>query len=67
VPEDAEEERLALDVFSIFALVLYFNNARPLISNMTGRSYDADFKSRLVEHIVDFALNGFGAKSKVLG
>ena len=64
MPDDIEEERLALNIFSVFAMVLYFNFARPMISSFTGRSYDADFKERLVDHIVEFALNGLGVKPK---
>jgi AcrR family transcriptional regulator len=64
LPDDIEEERLALNIFSVFAMVLYFNFARPLISSFMGCDYDADFKGRLVDHIVEFTLNGLGAKSK---
>ena len=64
MPDDIEEEKLALNIFSIFAMVLYFNFARPLISSFTGCDYDADFKKRLVDHIVDFSINGLGAELK---
>jgi AcrR family transcriptional regulator len=64
LPDDIEEERLALNIFSVFAMVLYFNFAQPLISSFMGCGYDADFKGRLVDHIVEFTLNGLGAKSK---
>jgi hypothetical protein len=48
----------------MLAMVLYFNFARILISKFTGCDYDADFKGRLVDHIVEFSINGLGAKSK---
>lgn len=64
LPDDIEEERLALNIFSVFAMVLYFNFARPLITSFTGREYDADFKGRLVDHIVEFSLNGLGGNQK---
>ena len=64
MPDDIEEEKLALNIFSVFAMVLYFNFARPLISSFTGRDYDAAFKKRLVDHIVDFSINGLGAELK---
>jgi AcrR family transcriptional regulator len=64
LPDDIEEEKLALDICSMFAMVLYFNFARALISRFTGSDYDADFKGRLVDHIVEFSINGLGAKSK---
>jgi AcrR family transcriptional regulator len=64
LPDDIEEEKLVLNICSMFAMVLYFNFARALISNFTGCDYDADFKRRLVDHIVEFSINGLGAKSK---
>ena len=64
LPDDIEEERLALNIFSVFAMVLYFNFARPLISSFMGCDNDADFKERLIDHIVEFSINGLGAKSK---
>jgi len=64
LPDDIEEEKLALNICSVFAMVLYFNFARILISSFTGCDYDADFKGRLVDHIVEFSINGLGAKSK---
>jgi AcrR family transcriptional regulator len=64
LPDDIEEERLALNIFSVFAMVLYFSFARPLISTFMGCDYDADFKGRLVDHIVEFTIKGLGAKSK---
>ena len=64
LPDDIEEEKLVLNICSMFAMVLYFNFARSLISNFTGCDYDADFKGRLVDHIVEFSINGLGAESK---
>lgn len=64
MPDDIEEEKLALNIFSVFAMVLYFNFARPLISSFTGCDYDTAFKKRLVDHIVDFSINGLGAELK---
>ena len=64
LPDDIEEEKLVLNIFSVLAMVLYFNFARKLISIFTGCDYDADFKRRLVDHIVEFSINGLGAESK---
>lgn len=61
MPADIKEEQLSLHIFSIFAMVLYFNFARPLISNITGYDDTDDFKNRLIDHIVRFSLNGLGA------
>ena len=63
LPDDIEEERLALNIFSVFGMVLYFNFARPLISSFMGCDNDADFKGRLIDHIVEFSINGLGARS----
>ena len=62
--DDIEEQKLTLNILSLFAMVLYFNFARQLISSFTGCDYDADFKARLVDHIVEFSINGLGAESK---
>jgi AcrR family transcriptional regulator len=64
LPENIDEERLVLNICSVLAMVLYFNFARILISSFTGCDYDADFKGRLVDHIVEFSINGLGAESK---
>ena len=64
LPDHIEEEKLSLNIFSVFAMVLYFNFARPVISSVTGCEYDAAFKERLVDHIVGFSINGLGAELK---
>lgn len=55
------EEQMLLNIFSIFAMVLYFNFARVAVSRLTGRKYDSDFRSQLVEQITQFSLHGLGA------
>lgn len=45
-------------MFSLFAQLIYFNMARLPITRATGRDYDEDFVSELVDHITDFCLNG---------
>ena len=64
LPEDIEEEQLVLNILSVFAIVLCFNFARTMISSFTGCDYDADFKGRLVDHIVEFSINGLGVRSE---
>jgi AcrR family transcriptional regulator len=64
MPCEIENERLALDAFSILAMLLYFNLARPFLSRFTGHAFDDKFKARLVNHIVDFSLNGLAANTK---
>ncbi|MDY7035909.1 MAG: hypothetical protein SV375_07075 [Thermodesulfobacteriota bacterium] len=36
--------------------------ARAPVTRITGREYDQDFKARLVEHIIEFAVKGLGAR-----
>ena len=64
MPEEKDGEQLALNAFSILAMVLYFNLARPFISRFTGYAIDDNFKARLVNHIVNFSLRGLSDKSK---
>lgn len=61
VPEDMDEKRLRLSIFSIFAMAIYFNFARAAVTHITEQEYDRDFKSLLVDHITNFSLNGLGA------
>jgi AcrR family transcriptional regulator len=64
MPEGLDEERLMLNILSIFAMVLYFNFARVAVSRITGRKYDSAFKARLVEHIMEFSLKGLDIDEK---
>ncbi|MEW5736469.1 MAG: CerR family C-terminal domain-containing protein [Thermodesulfobacteriota bacterium] len=52
------DREIALCIFSVMGMVLYFNFARPLISTVTGEPYDKGFMARVVSHIVDFSLYG---------
>jgi AcrR family transcriptional regulator len=61
VPEGLGQERLMLNILSMFAMVLYFNFARVAVSRITGHEYDSAFKARLVEHITEFSLRGLTA------
>ena len=60
LPDAPDEEHLLLDMWSIFAQVLYFNFARVAVSRITGREYDPAFRAQLVEHITEFSLKGLG-------
>ena len=64
MPDETDGEQLALNAFSILAMVLYFNLARPFISRFTGYVIDDNFKARLVDHIVNFSLHGLAANLK---
>ncbi len=61
-PEDADEDNLSFDILSIFGIILYFNYSRPMVTRITGKSYDADFKARLIEQMVRFSLYGLSVK-----
>ena len=64
MPAGLGEERLKLNIFSIFGMVIYFNFARSAVTHITGQKYDRDFKEMLVEHITDFSLKGLSAGEK---
>ncbi len=64
MPDGLGEERLILNILSIFAMVLYFNFARVAVTRITGCEYDTDFKIQLVEHISEFSLKGLGRTEK---
>jgi len=64
LPENAERERVMLDIVSIFAMAIYFNFARLPVMRVTGEEYDNAFKDRLVEHIVRFCLTGLDMNRK---
>ena len=65
MPEGLGDERLILNILSTFSMVLYFNFARTAVTRISGREYDPDFKSRLVEHIIEFSLKGLDVSEKV--
>lgn len=58
------DANLSFDIMSIFGIILYFNYSRPMISRVAGKPYDADFKARLIEHVVRFSLYGMSSSSK---
>jgi AcrR family transcriptional regulator len=60
--EGTQEGNLSFDIMSIFGIILYFNYSRPMVSRVTGRPYDADFKARLIDHMVRFSLDGLCVK-----
>jgi AcrR family transcriptional regulator len=63
-PEDVDENNLSFDILSIFGIILYFNYSRPMVSRITGKSYDADFKARLIEQMVRFSSYGLSVKGR---
>ena len=61
---DVNEDNLSFDILSIFGIILYFNYSRPMVSRITGKSYDADFKTRLIEQMVRFSSYGLSVKGR---
>ncbi len=64
LPADVDEESLRLSLLSILGMTLYFTIARPAVSRLTGREYDDAFKSRLIDHITAFSIDGINALKK---
>ena len=64
MPESIDEKKMALNVFSILSMVLYFNFARPLITRFVGSPQGTDLETRLVDHIVQFSLYGVDTGKK---
>jgi hypothetical protein len=60
--DNVNDANLSFDIMSIFGIILYFNYSRPMISRVTGRPYDADFKARLIEHVVRFSIYGMSSR-----
>lgn len=63
--EGIDKGNLSFDIMSIFGIILYFNYSRPMVSRITGKSYDADFKARLIDQMVRFSLNGLITKERL--
>jgi AcrR family transcriptional regulator len=61
MPDTIDEKQMILNVFSILSMVLYFNFARPLIASFVGGEDGDDLRTRFVDHIVQFSLNGVDA------
>ena len=67
MPDSVDEKQMALNVFSILSMVLYFNFARPLISRFVDGPQESEMDTRLVDHIVHFSLNGVDTGKKEAG
>ena len=65
--DEIGQEQMLLNIFSIFAMVLYFNFARVAVSRVTGHQYDTAFRAKLVEQITQFSLKGLDVSEEGLG
>jgi hypothetical protein len=55
------------NVLGILSMILYLNFARPLISGFAGGQEGNELETRLVDHIVQFSLNGVGTGREEVG
>jgi AcrR family transcriptional regulator len=67
MPDSIDEKQMVLNVFSILSMVLYFNFARSLITRFIESPEGVDLDTRLVDHIVQFSLNGVDAGKEEVG
>ena len=58
LPESINLEQLTLSIFSIISMILYFEFAQPVVSLVMNQEFDLKFKSRIIDHIVSFAMDG---------
>ncbi len=64
LPENLSSEKLALSIFTTISMILYFGFAQPVISLVMDQKFDPAFKSRVIDHIVSFAMNGINGLKK---
>ncbi len=65
LPENICLEQLTLSIFSIISMIVYFGFAQPVVSRVMNQEFDPQFKSRVIDHIVSFAMNGInGIKNR---
>lgn len=58
IQSDLTIQQGMLCLFSVFSQVLVFSFSRHMVSGLTGREYDEQFREELVEHITRFSLLG---------
>ena len=58
LPANINLEKLTLSIFSIISMILYFELARPVVSLVMDLEFDSQYKSRVIDHIVSFTMNG---------
>jgi AcrR family transcriptional regulator len=64
LPESINPERLSLSILSIISMILYFGFAQPVISRVMRQEFDPLFKTRVIDHIVSFAMDGINGLIK---
>ncbi|MBA3037952.1 MAG: DUF1956 domain-containing protein, partial [Desulfobacterium sp.] len=63
LPENMDEIKIKLNIFSMIAMSLYFSLAQLPVTTITGKEYNETFINQLTEHIVSFALHGLYGNS----
>lgn len=64
LPKSINIEQVTLSIFSIISMILYFGFAQPVVSLVMGQEFDPAFKSRVIDHIVSFAMDGINGLKK---
>lgn len=64
LPKSINIEQVTLSIFSIISMVLYFGFAQPVVSLVMDQEFDPAFKSRVIDHIVSFAMDGINGLKK---
>jgi AcrR family transcriptional regulator len=62
--DDLEDDKLVINIMSMFSQIMFFNFSRVSVSMLTGKTYDQEFVNTLIEHITEFTLHGFSLISK---
>jgi len=62
--EKVDLEQLTLSIFSMISMILYFEFARPVVSLVMDPEFDSQYKSRVIDHIVSFTMNGINGFKK---
>ena len=58
LPESVSLEQLTLSIFCIISMIVYFGFAQPVVSRVMDQEFDPQFKSRVIDHIVAFSMDG---------
>lgn len=64
LPENVNLEQLMLSIFSIISMILYFGFAQPVVSLVMNRDFDPQYKKRIIDHIVKFAMEGINGMAR---
>ena len=67
MPKEIGRVALLLNIQSIISMVTHFNFARNPVMRITGMQYDDLFTDELVEHVVQFGLNGLNGAGQGSG